>query len=356
VDVPTPGPIVPESIDATCSSDVSGDLNAWIASHPDNSSLIFPAGSCYLLGGDNGLNLAGRHGLRLEGTGSTIELRTSGVSNFSSAFFLEDSSDIVIRGFTVDGGNEATGTTDAVDAIDEHINGAMVRAGTDNIEFDRVTLDRLYGFGIFIGDEGRPGDWPEDISIHDSTIRGAEMGIAIVAGRRIDIVDNHILDTVYIAIDLEPDQAQHGFEDVRIEGNTVSRYAWGGGNLTSWFVAANPADAVVDSATMDGLIITGNHVEVGAAIADNGNSDGLGGLGIRADKANRKRNVTITNNTTLDDDTQTSRHSVIYLANVENLVVTGNRQPIANGASFVLDTNTTGTRRITGNVTAPLLP
>ncbi len=47
---------------------------------------------------------------------------------------------------------------------------------------------------------------------------------------------------------------------------------------------------------MDGLTVTGNRVHVGAATANNGNADGLGGLGIRADKANLKRDFVITNN------------------------------------------------------------
>jgi hypothetical protein len=44
---------------------------------------------------------------------------------------------------------------------------------------------------------------------------------------------------------------------------------------------------------------------------------------------------------------------VINLANVQNLTVTGNRQPIDNGATFVGDQNTTGTRTVANNDTAP---
>ncbi len=178
------------------------------------------------------------------------------------------------------------------------------------------------------------------------------MGIAIVAGQRIDIVRNHIRDSVYIAIDLEPDYGTDGYRDVLIKDNEITRYAWGQ-NLTSWFVAANPADAAVPAAVMDGLTITGNQVHFGAATADNGNADGIGGLGIRADKANLKRNVVITNNTTTDNDTQSSSRGVIYLANVQNLTITGNRQPIANGAAFVRDSGTTGTRTVSGNNVSP---
>jgi len=281
-------------------------------------------------------------------------VRTSGASNFSGAFFLQQSTHITVRGFTVDGGNTATGTTGAAAAVNERKNAAVIRAGSSFIEFDHVTWDRLYGFGPLISADGGTV-WPSDISIHDCTIRGGEMGIGIVAGRRIQIERNAINDSVYIAIDLEPDPSQSGgggFQDVLISDNDVTGYGWGQ-NLTSWFVAANPQDTVLSTAVMDGLTITGNRVHVGAATADNGNADGLGGLGIRADKSNLKRNFVITNNWTLDDDTRSSSASVINLANVENLTVTGNRQPIANGAQFVGDSGTTGTRLISGNDISP---
>ena len=338
---------VPASIDATCGTSVSPALNAWIASKPDGSTLVFPAGSCYRLGGDAGLNLANRHSLTLVGTGSTLRLRTIGVSTFSSAFFLLNSTYITIRGFAVDGGNAATGTTGAAAAVNERMNAAVVYAGCKFIEFDHVSWDRLRGFGVLIGsNEGTV--LPEDVSIHDSTIRGGEMGVGIVAGRRIQIVHNVINDSVYMAIDLEPDRPQDSIHDVLISDNDVTRYGWGQ-DLTSWFVAAVPAPAVVNTAVSDGLTITGNRVHVGPATADNGNADGLGGLGIRADASNLKRNVTITDNSTIDDDTRQASRAVINIANVENLTITGNRQPIANGSAFVQDSGTTGTRVVSGN-------
>ncbi len=81
---PTPAPpagshTVPASIDATCGSNVSAALNSWIAGRPNGSTLVFPSGSCYQLGGDAGLNLKGRDGLTLVGTGWTLHLRTTGV-------------------------------------------------------------------------------------------------------------------------------------------------------------------------------------------------------------------------------------------------------------------------------------
>ena len=358
---PGSGVTVPGSIDATCASDASPALNAWIASQPDGTTLIFPSGSCYRLEGDHGLQLDGRSDLVLIGVGSTLQLRTTGASNRSSAFFLQDSHHITIRGFDVDGGNTVTGTAGATSQIDERMNGAVVRSGSTFIEFDQVNWDRIRGFGVIIGAEGGP-TWPEDISIHDSTIRGGEMGVAIVAGRRIQVVGNVIDDSVYYAVDLEPDASQPGpngedglgggFIDVLISDNDVTRYGWGV-DMTSWFIAFCPQDDVVDSAVMDGLTITGNRVHVGPARATGRGDDGAGGLAIRGDKANLKRNVRITDNWTPDEDVRSGVYAVISLANVQDLAVTGNRQPIANGSAFVRDVGTTGSRLIDANDVSP---
>lgn len=149
--VPTPIPVgvtVPASINATCASDASPALNAWIKAQPNGSTLVFPPGSCYRLGGDNGLQLDGRSRLTLIGTGSTLQLRTTGASNRSAAFFLQASTDIVVRGFAVDGGNTATGTTAAAGQINERMNAAAIRSGSKRIEFDAVHWDNLRGFEI----------------------------------------------------------------------------------------------------------------------------------------------------------------------------------------------------------------
>ena len=142
---------VPATIDATCGSSVSSALNAWIASRPDGSTLTFPSGSCYMLGGDEGIIIKNRSNLTLVGTGSRLQARTTGASNFSAALFVENSDHITFRGFAIDGGNPSTGTTSAASVLNESLMGAMVRSGSTFIDFDHVSWDRLYGFGILIG-------------------------------------------------------------------------------------------------------------------------------------------------------------------------------------------------------------
>lgn len=338
------------TVDSTCRSNAAPALDRWLRGLPAHRTVVFPRTSCLLLAGPRGIDLSRRSDLTLVGRGTRIRLRTDGDTNASSAFFLQDSVGITVRGFRVDGGNSSTGTVAAEAAIDEHLNGAVIRAGSERVTFARMRWDRLRGFGVMITDDGRPGHWPAHVTIRDSVIRGGEMGVAITAGRDILIARNEIVDTVYIAIDLEPDRVEHGFERVRIIDNVIRRYGWGR-SLTSWFVAANPADAVVDEVPMVDLRIIGNVIRRGPARQDNGNADGLGGLGIRADKSNLKRGVVIRDNVSFDDDVQSSGRSVLYLANVRDLTVVGNRQPIRGRASLLSDRDTSGIRLVRGNKT-----
>lgn len=351
---PTPaGPVatVPASIDATCSTGVGPAVNAWIAAQPDGSTLVFPPGSCYLFSGSQGVYLAGRSGLTLDGTGARILLRTSG-GNDASAFFIQGSSRITVRGFSVDGGNPATGSPQAWAYLDEHLNAAAVRAGSSAIEFDRVSWDNMRGFGVFVSADGG-GAWPAGVSVHDSFIRGAECGLCLVAGNDVTFTRNTVNDSMGAFVDLEPDASQPGgggFNRVVVSDNDVSRFAWNQVG-TSWFLGSVPQDAVVATAVMNGLSVTGNRVWQGPATALNGNYPGMGGLGLRANKANPKSDYVITGNWTATANTGPG--CVMYLANVHNLTVTGNTQPIANGGQLVCDSGTTGARTVGGNATAP---
>jgi hypothetical protein len=342
---------VPASIDATCSTGVGPAVNAWIASQPDGSTLVFPSGACYLFNGSQGLYLVGRSGLTLDGTGARIVLRTSG-GNDASAFFIQGSSRITIRGFSVDGGNPATGSPQAWGYLDEHLNAAAVRAGSSAIEFDRVSWDNMRGFGVFVSADGGTV-WPTGVSVHDSFIRGAECGLCLVAGNNVTFTRNTVNDSMGAFVDLEPDSSQSGgggFNNVVVSDNDVSRFAWNQVG-TSWFLGSVPQDAVVSTAVMNGLTVTGNRVWQGPATALDGNYPGMGGLGLRANKANPKSDYVIADNWTATASTGPS--CVMYLANVHNLTVTGNTQPIANGGALVCDSGTTGTRTVGGNHTAP---
>ena len=82
---PTPPPAaytLPSSIPADCSRDTSADLNTWLASVPDNSTATFPANGCFT--GAQTIYLIDRHGLTIDGHGSTFRITSQG--NTKTAF------------------------------------------------------------------------------------------------------------------------------------------------------------------------------------------------------------------------------------------------------------------------------
>lgn len=330
--VPTPTP-VGTAVPAFAHS---AELNAWL--RQQTGTVIFDG--AWTLDGDNGIDLSGLSGLTLHGINARLTLATTAVSNRSSAFFLQDTRNVAVKGsWTVEGGNTLTGVPGVAGArsqINEKLNAAVIRSGCADILFEGVRWLNLRGFGPWVSSDGG-GAWPERITVQDCTIEGGEMGCAVTSGRDITFRRNTLRATVYIAFDLEPDASQvagGGFQRVTIADNTIDGYSVGQ-NLTSWFVATVPQDTVLATCTMDTLVVTGNNVIRGAWTADNGNADGLGGLGIRADKSNPKTGYRIEGNTTATPDTRPSTRYVMSFANVNGLTVRGNTQPIVNGSALV---------------------
>ena len=314
----------------------SGELNAWLRRQA--GTVIFEG--THTLNGDEGIDLSGLSGLTLYGNGARLLMQTNGTSNRSSAFFLQDTRNVTVKGtWTVEGGNPLVGVSGiggARSQINEKLNAAVIRSGCADILFEGVKWLGLRGFGPWVSSDGG-GAWPERVTVQDCVIEGGEMGVAITSGRDLTFRRNTLRATVYIAFDLEPDSSQTaggGFQRVTIADNVIDGYSVGQ-NLTSWFIATVPQDAVLNTCTMEDLVVTGNDVVRGAWTADNGNADGLGGLGIRADKANLKRRYTIEGNRTSTPDTRPSTRYVMNLANVQGLIVRNNVQPISNGSGLV---------------------
>ncbi|MFA4842067.1 MAG: hypothetical protein WC580_10215, partial [Agrococcus sp.] len=152
---------VPDSIAADCSSDVTGPLNAWLASVPDGSEIVFGREACYLV--DGRLELIDRSNLVIEGNGSTFRAEEEAPAYTNrSQWYLEYGNDLSLRNMTLIGVNPRA----EYDAEHEWDHNLFIR-GTDTVSIDNVHGQRAYGDFIAIAQGPDDRTIPSDITIRN---------------------------------------------------------------------------------------------------------------------------------------------------------------------------------------------
>lgn len=228
--------LVPTDIDATGATDASAGLASFIASVPDRSTIVFPAGATYRL--DRALKLTRRSDLSFDGNGSTLKVN-DGCDPRDSAFFIELSSSIAIDDFTIVGQWARGGTPEAL-STDCQNQEAIVMYGATNVDIANLRVSRVSGDGVYLGPDG--ATWSSGVSIHDTSITAVgRNGVAITAASDVRIERNHFDAIALHVLDIEPDSAAGGGTSVLFADNTVGSYG-----LTrlfaSYLLAANGAD------------------------------------------------------------------------------------------------------------------
>jgi hypothetical protein len=318
---PTPTPVgipVPSTINKTGTADASAALNAWIATVPDGSTIVFPAGGIYRL--DDGIRLVNRHNLTFVGNGA--ELRANGTpgTHTDTPFALWGAdSGITISGFTIVG-NNPTGLYNP-DGIHENLMGVTIFGATDVEIFDNV-IRNTWGDCVYVTsseDEFGNRTWSEDISIHDNDCSAiGRMGVALIAARRVQIERNGFTQMSLDVLDIEPDWPNQGATDVIFNDNQIGTYAHSDLYRSHVLSIVGNAQAPVHNVIADGNVITGGR-QVNAL-------NSAGGVTARADRPGRT-NFRFTNNTS----TTPGPGYMLDFENVNGLVITGNVQPLTSG-------------------------
>jgi len=318
---PTPSGIaVPASIDATGTTNVSAALNAWLATVPDGSTIVFKAGGIYQV--QPGVRLTSRHNLVLEGNGATIK----NVGWERSALGLLGGDHITVRNLTLLGDNPDAGTANAYHSGGQEGSAGVWLKGVSNIELANVTISGAWGDCLFVG-SGATG-WSDTVSFHDSTCRlNGRQGVVVNAGRNVTIQRVNFDQIALYVLDIEPDYVDEGAYNVRFIDNTVGTYTVD----THWDCLFVAADGLAGS-SVNGLTISGNAVA--------GNPHGYNGkaCGLNSDiSVSRRQNVVFTNNTA----SLSVAGPVLLFSHVDGLTVTGNAQPLKSGV-LVSITDSTG--------------
>ena len=304
---------VPASIDATGSRNVSSAMAAFIGGVPDGSTIVFPAGSTYLLD-DNGIVLSGRRNLTFAGNGARIEFTGCGTNN--SAFKLRGTTGITIEDLVLVGDNPGSYKVGCESSE------GVAMYGAHDTTISRVDVRRPYGHCWYAEQssrgDGSTGDWTDGVLIEDSRCtKAGVMGLAIVAGRNITIEGTTLTDVSLFPFDIEPHDSDGGGENVVMRDNVIDGYGIST-SYTPWLLAAAP-----DIGSINDLRFVRNHVSKGAS-----HGATLAGLATRIDGDQPKRNIVIRDNTTV----AAGAGPVMRFANVTGLTVTGNEQPLTKGS------------------------
>ena len=313
---------VPASIDASGATNAAADLNAWIGTVPDGSVISFPAAGTFSL--NEGLLLEGRTDIVLDGNGATLRMTGAANDEAASAFVLRGSDHVSIGDFTIVGNNPNT-TTMYGGGENAHVlslSGWYGGPPSSSVEISNVTATHLYGDGAYL--EGRnvaPYEPSHDVWIHDND--WSYIGRNAISSINVTdvLVEHNQFDKIGgAAWDIEPNFAEQEVSRNTFRDNVVGSYS----HMTEfvgWFVSSWN---VTGQSTIDDITVSGNVV---AGIAAAGNDGTPRGLNSKFEVPNTSH-VVFENNTAL----QAARGPVLYFAHVDNLTVTGNRQPVISGA------------------------
>ena len=326
---PFPAPVtdttykVPASIDASGSSDASGDLTAFIKSLPNGSVVSFAGTGVYRL--DKGLLLAGRKNLVLDGNGAILKMKGAGNDEAASAFLLRGSSHIAIRDFTVVGNNPNTTTLFVPGNENAHVlslSGWYGGGPSSYVEISHVTASHLYGDGAYL--EGRnvaPYEPSHDVWIHDN--EWSYIGRNAVSS--IDVTDVLVEDNTFARIGMDAWDLEPNFAAQQVRSNTFRRNTIGSYSLMTqqpgYFVSSwNPTG----QSPISDILVAGNVV---AGIASSNFDGAPRGLTSKFIVPNTS-NIVFRNNTT----SRAAIGPVLYFNHVNGVTVTGNTQPVISGA------------------------
>lgn len=314
----TPPPTVypvPASIASNCSADVTAALTTFINSVPDNSTITFTAGGCYLVQGT--LQFSSRNGLTFEGNGATIEATTVADGQRAHWRFLSGSN-ITFHNMTIIG-PDTTGYTVLPTGSMEWQHGIDLR-GVTGATISAMTIRNVYGDCIFLGISiDGSSTWASNVYAHDNTCQdNGRNGVTVDGAKGVTLDHNTYTRPGMYGVDIEPDNLPEGGENVSITNSTFSK-----GGSTWPFVGASTCC----SGVVDGITITGNTVH-GMPLA----TEFLPGTG------ERWSNITFSNNTS--DTAGYLLYNpvglvVILVENIDGITIDNNYQPGLTGADFI---------------------
>jgi hypothetical protein len=318
---------VPDTIDRTGATDVTGPLNAFLAGVGPQSTVVFPRDGAYRVEGV--LFLFDKVDVTIEGNGSVLFAMTdgSGLAPPKSGYraywprrrehiHIRRGYNVTLRNLVVHGANPRGGATPEAYVVGLEGQAGVTISRSMNVVLDRMRIEDTYGDFVWI--TGRSSF----VTIRNSSMaRSGRQGIAVVNARTILIENNDIRDVARSVFDLEP-AGRAVAEDVSMRANRV-------GNYRNFLLAAlGGGPGVNDVWLRDNEIDGANGVTVAA---------GFWKL--------RRRNLHILDNVGTGVVRAPSRtalnglihRGLIQLTNLDGVEIRGNRQATADAPAISLE-------------------
>jgi hypothetical protein len=143
---------VPAGIPSDCSNDAQPALTRFIATVPDHSEIVFPGGSCYLLGAS--LEVDGADDLTIDGSGSTIRSAVAlpdcqgGPPSGPDAdlWVIKNSDQVRLRDFRLVGTNPQPGVYDGT----HYCQHGVELLGSSDVVLSDVSVSNVWGDCVYV--------------------------------------------------------------------------------------------------------------------------------------------------------------------------------------------------------------
>lgn len=204
-----------------CSRDVGAELNAFVRSVADGSTITFAPNGCYRV--DGTVELVDRQRLVFDGRGARFTAQSS-TNRRGPHWEIQRGSNLVFRDLIVEGASQAggPGTYDKERGGETGIN----FAGTVGVTIERVTIEKVFGDFLYFGPDRRNHrSWARRVAVTDSKLLGSSrQGVALTGVADARFEGNTIDGVGRSVFDIEPNGANGGARRVLIAANTVKRW------------------------------------------------------------------------------------------------------------------------------------
>jgi hypothetical protein len=314
---PSPGGTVglPATVDTTCATDETAELQAFVAAQPPGTTVVFPANGCIRV---DGTLTWTETGLTLEGNGTL--LKATEVRDGQRAHVkLVGGGGWTIRDLDVQGVNPSPG---AHTYSFQWQHGYSFYGVSGAVLDDSETRD-TYGDGYYVGLHPSSGFASQDITvINGRSERPGRTGVAVVGGYRVLIQGGYYAMAGLNIFDLEPNQG-NTIDGVTFDGVTVGPWP-----TRQWQLAitgppgsANPKAATVRNVTLRNSTFQGSPMTVRSDLVEATGQSPL-----------RVSNVRVEGNTS--DTVYAGPVAAVVAHHTDGLTATGNYQAFSGGQAF----------------------